>query len=282
MDTSRIGALEAGGTKMRVAVFDADLEIISEERFATTTPAETMPPVVRFFDHAGPIRSIGVGAFGPITLTGPDRGLIGNTPKTAWIGTNLVTWLEPLAPVTIDTDVGAAALAELDRGAAQDIDSVFYVTVGTGIGGAYADRRSGIHHGHGHSEIGHVCVNRLPGDDHPSVCLYHADCAEGMASGPARNSRPKNHPVAVTTATEAYLGQLMATITYTFAPDRIVLGGGVMTDEHRVDLVRRGVQAAVNGYSTNQSTVDELTKYIVPAALGQDAGLVGSALLGRS
>ncbi len=275
-----IGALEAGGTKMRVAVFGEGLTLVREERVPTTTPDETMPAIVQFLQHHGPVDAIGVGAFGPITLNGPDRGLIGSTPKKAWIGTNLVKWLEPIAPVALDTDVGAAAVAELEHGAGQDVDSVFYVTVGTGIGGAYADRRTGVHHGHGHTEIGHVRVNRLPGDDQPSVCPYHEDCAEGLTSGPARNARPDDHRVDVVTATRHYLGQLMATIVYSFAPDRIVLGGGVMSSNDRIDLVRVGAAHALNGYSTAPSiTTDD--RYITPATLGQDAGLVGAALLAR-
>ncbi|MCB1246768.1 MAG: ROK family protein, partial [Acidimicrobiia bacterium] len=90
-ESHRIGALETGGTKMRVAVFGDDLTILVEDRFPTETPDTTMPRIVQFFESHGPIERIGVGAFGPVTLTGPDRGLIGTTPKLDWVGTNLVS-----------------------------------------------------------------------------------------------------------------------------------------------------------------------------------------------
>ncbi|MCB1247167.1 MAG: ROK family protein, partial [Acidimicrobiia bacterium] len=167
-------------------------------------------------------------------------------------------------------------------GARNDVQSIFYVTVGTGIGGAYADRTNGVHHGSGHTEIGHVPLTRVPGDEAPSVCPYHDHCAEGLTSGPARNSRPEDHPVDVTTATTAYLGQLTASITYAFAPDRIVLGGGVMGSPELVDRVRICTREALNNYSTNGSVTSAIDLYIARAALGQGAGLTGAGLLALS
>ena len=92
---------------------------MAETRFATTTPAETIAAILDFFrtQSAGrPLEAIGMGAFGPLDLDKgcPTYGHVTNTPKPGWTDVDLCG---PLAaglrvPVTLDTDVNAAALGE--------------------------------------------------------------------------------------------------------------------------------------------------------------------------
>ena len=86
-------------------------------------------------------------------------------------------------PVAADTDVNAAAIAEQQLGAGEGLPSVAYVTVGTGIGaGLSIDGRS--LKGAMHPEAGHLRLVRRKGDESPSACPFHDDCAEGLAAGP--------------------------------------------------------------------------------------------------
>ena len=66
--------------------------------------------------------------------------------------------------------------------------SLAYVTVGTGIGAAVSARGKPWR-GRRHSELGHIPVHRIAGDDYPGSCPFHGDCLEGMACGPAMAAR---------------------------------------------------------------------------------------------
>src|SRR5690606_2980493 len=111
------------------------------------------------------------------------------------------------------------------------LDDFAYVTVGTGIGVGSIVRGRSIF-GLTHTELGHIRVARVAGDDFPGSCPYHGDCLEGLASGPAIEARtgkpaaelPPGHPAWDFVAHA--LGQLMHTMVLTTAPTRIFLGGG--------------------------------------------------------
>ena len=73
----RIGALEAGGTKMVCAVATEKGEILDRESFPTTTPEESVPALTGWFSERG------IGAFGPTCVdpASPAFGTILETPK---------------------------------------------------------------------------------------------------------------------------------------------------------------------------------------------------------
>src|SRR5260221_14174205 len=135
----RYGGIEAGGTKWVCAIADDPRRPLQTCTFPTTGPAETVSRATRFFTENGPVDVLGVGAFGPvdIRLGSPTWGTITTTPKPGWADFDLVAALRSGldVPVALDTDVNAAALGEWRRGAATGLDTVFYITVGTGIGG---------------------------------------------------------------------------------------------------------------------------------------------------
>jgi fructokinase len=103
-----------------------------------------------------------------------------------------------------------------------------------------------------------------------------------MASGPAIEARwgspapalPAGHPAWELEA--YYLSQAMCDLIYVVSPRRIVLGGGVMNHEGLVARIRAGTRALLAEYVqplADPRMVDEL---IVPAALGENAGIVGA------
>jgi len=281
-----IGAIEAGGTKFRAALLDHDLEIISEMRVLTTTPKETLDPLIEFL-RSGQPRSVGIASFGPIDLDPRSAryGSIVSTPKVGWSDTPLLNLIAEGVgvPTDIQTDVEAAAVAEWDGGAGQGHVLVAYITVGTGIGATWAI--DGVpYRGQTHTELGHIPVTRVDGDDYPGNCPFHRDCLEGMASGPAMADRwgTSGEDLTDLRAWEleaTYLAQLCRTFTYSAAPSVIVFGGGVSQREGFIDAIRTATTQAINNYAVVPLNMES---YIQAASLGQEAGLIGAGLLARS
>lgn len=282
------GALEAGGTKMVMAVMDAEGNPVAESTIPTRIPEETMPEMMAFFS-AHPISALGIGGFGPLNLDPrSDRyGWIMETPKTAWRYYPLKPAFEEKlgVPVGIDTDVNAAALAEARLGAAKGKESCLYVTVGTGIGGGVIVHGKPVH-GLMHPEIGHITVAPMPDDPMPEgVCPYHPHCLESLASGPSIQKRwgmsarelPEGHPA--WELESAYLAQLCANALLTFSPEKIVLGGGVMQRKFLLPLIRRKTLKLLNGYIAHPAVEAGLEDYIVTPGLGTRSGITGAWLL---
>src|ERR1700693_5514044 len=167
----RVGGIEAGGTKFVCAVGSRpdDLEV---GEVPTTTPEETIRRTVEFFRahrHGDDeVSAIGIGSFGPIdpNPASPTFGYITATPKLAWRNFNFAGAIrESLgAKVAFDTDVNAAALGGFRGGAAQNLDTFLYLTVGTGIGGG-GMVNGGLMHGRTHPEMGHIRIPHGRGHD---------------------------------------------------------------------------------------------------------------------
>lgn len=285
-----IGAIEAGGTKFRVAIGSGPHDIRAETTVATGGAGKTLAGVVAFLRGSGlRIAAAGVGAFGPIDLdpASASYGRLLATPKQGWSGVDL---LGPIreglgVPVAVDTDVGAAAVAEHRWGAGRGVDDLVYITVGSGIGaGLIIDGK--VHHGAGHPEAGHMPVRRRPGDHFEGSCPFHGDCLEGMAAGPALEARwgAPGDDLAdrdeVWELEAAYLAQAVQTLTYVVAPQRVVLGGGVMQQPGLVERIAVGVARALGGYGASPALQEGTEGYVVAAGLGQDAGLLGALALG--
>ncbi len=284
----RYGSLEAGGTKFVCATGTGPGHIEHEKRIPTTTPSATLAGVIDFFTESGPLAAVGIASFGPVELrrSSPAYGSITQTPKPGWSGTDLVG---PIAgalnvPAGFDTDVNGAALGEGRWGAAQDLETFVYMTVGTGVGaGAVIGGR--VAHGMVHAEMGHISVVRRPGDDFAGICPFHGDCLEGMASGPAIAARWGTAADQLTgaAATEAiqteafYLAQGLRNVVYTIAPERIVVGGGVAKMDGLLAAVRTELNAALAGYPGLEE--HSQPEFVVPPGLGDGAGIAGGFVL---
>ena len=284
----RLGALEAGGTKMVCAIGDENGSVFECESFPTRAPGETMPDVIGYFRDKG-VAALGIGSFGPLNLNADDPafGSITTTPKPGWGDYPLrQSLMEALGvPVGIDTDVNAAALAEARLGAGKGLDSLVYYTIGTGVGGGVVTEGR-LLHGLVHPEIGHMLLRPDPRDPAPDgFCPYHKGCAEGLASGPAIEKRwgmpakdlPADH-VAWDVEAE-YLAQLCANTILALSPKRIVLGGGVMHQLHLFPRVRRLTLEKLNGYVSHPAILNDIDGFIVPPGLGDNAGAAGALLL---
>ena len=81
----RLGALEAGGTKMVCAIGDETGKIFEQISIPTETPEITMPKLIQYFREKK-VEALGIGCFGPIDLVkkSPTYGYITSTPKIPW------------------------------------------------------------------------------------------------------------------------------------------------------------------------------------------------------
>lgn len=289
-----LAGIEAGGTKYVCAVAASPAEPLLEARFSTGNPAETISEAVAFFTRAaesyGPIRAMGIGTFGPADIDprSPGYGTILTTPKPGWSGFNVVNairkGIEQPVPIAFETDVNAAVLGEAEYGVGRNYRNIAYITIGTGIGGAFLHEGQ-IIHGRMHPEIGHLIVPDLDKDfgKDTNVCPFHASCLEGRASGPAIEARwgvpgkelPDDHPAWELQA--KYLAAGCIDLTASWSPDIIILGGGVSQKAGLIDRVRAEFEVLSGGYWA----LPPLDLYLQTPALDQMAGIVGSLSLAQ-
>ena len=319
--TRLYAGIEGGGTKFIAAVGTADGEILAEARIPTTTPEATLGACVDFFKaqeaELSKLSAIGIATFGPVDLRkdSADYGHITSTPKLRWANTDLLTPFRRFGlPIGLDTDVNGAALGEWRWGAARGLDTFLYLTIGTGIGGGGLFQGQ-LMHGLLHPEMGHIPLPALRPERFSSalvepdsalselsdkkdtlmkpfgspnsfsVCPFHEDCFEGLASGPAIEARwgekaenlPVGHPAWEREA--SYIASALRSFICTLSPQRIILGGGVMSQSQLFPLIREKTLAALNGYIQAPEIVVHIDEYIVPVALEGKAGILGAFVL---
>lgn len=306
-------AIDLGGTKILAAVVDREGRVVARAR--RETPQAGPVAVAAAMDSAAreamsfagialeEVLALGVGAPGPLD---PERGIVFSPP-------NLKGWEEvPLAdlmreyfplPVVLENDANAAAAGEWWRGAGRGVDDLVYLTVGTGIGGGLILRGELYRGAEGLAgEIGHV--NVLP--DGPLCGCGARGCLEAVASGPAiaRMARQaveegrgkkildhaQGHLEAITARVveeaardgdEAareifwkagtYIGIVVGSLINLLNPRRVVIGGGVA---RAGELLFGPLQDAARAHSFPRAF--QLAE-ILPALLGDDAGVVGVA-----
>lgn len=284
----RLGALEAGGTKMVCSIGDENGQVFQRISIPTKQPIETMPLVIDFFKDKE-IEALGIGSFGPLDLDRqlPTYGNITSTPKKGWKNYPLLTEMKKALgiPCAIDTDVNAAALAESRMGAGKGMDNVLYVTIGTGVGGGIVSMGNMVH-GLVHPEVGHMLLRPAQGETMKrGVCPYHSCCLEGLAAGPAIEARcgipaydlPENHWAWKIEA--EYLAQMCVNVMMVLSPEIIILGGGVMQQMHLFEPIRKRTLELLGGYIDNEKVTNRMNEYIVSPGLGINSGVIGALLM---
>lgn len=308
--TDLILGLDVGGTKLAAGVAGADGTLRS--RVERPTGVEDGPDAViarleelgrGAIGEGGAVAAVGVGIGGPLDAR---RGIIQDPP-------NLVGWHDvPLKerlqatfrlPVHVENDANAAALAEHRFGAGRGVDNLVYVTISTGIGGgAVLDGR--LYEGESGNalEVGHMSVSY---DGWPCACGRHG-CPEAFASGTniarrAREALAAGEPsslaqLAEVTAREvadaaragdplavriwddtvAVLGATMTNLLNLFNPRLLILGGGVTrAGDLLFEPLRRLSLPATLGRQGQDAE-------IVPAALGEDTGILGAVAVAQA
>lgn len=291
--------IEAGGTKFVCALGNGESRTLLDRAVFPTerTPQQTIAACVDWLKQQqarrGAISALGIASFGPVDLdpASPLYGAITTTPKPGWQNTHLVSAFRQAlsVPIGFDTDVNGAALGEHVWGAGQGIDNLVYLTMGTGIGGgALVGGR--LVHGLIHPEMGHMRLKRAANDAYPGMCYAHGDCWEGLCCGPAIAARAgapaeslaPDHPIWQAVANET--AQALHNILMVLSPQRIILGGSVpkagkLGADTFFAVVRKALIASLNGYLNTQHVKHSMTQFLVPPALGDDAGVCGALAL---
>lgn len=282
----KLGALEAGGTKMVCAVGNELGEIEKRISLPTRTPETTLPEIKAFFQENS-IEALGIGCFGPIDLNRRSKtyGYITTTPKLEWQNCNIVGYFQKELgiPVGFDTDVNSSALGEAAWGITKGLENSMYITIGTGVGAGIIVNGK-LLHGMLHPEAGHILLKPHPLDKYEGKCPYHKNCLEGLASGPAIEARWGKKGVELTERTKVweleayYIGQALTNYIMVISPQRIVLGGGVMHQEQMMPLVRKEVKKQLAGYLVTRE-LENMESYIVLPSLNDNQGIMGALKL---
>ena len=311
--------VDMGGTKILAAVVDAEGKIISHSKIATHAekePDQVIDRIARCIGEAieqahleaSQIRAIGIGAPGPLD---PEEGIVIFAPNLDWSNVPLKAELESRLgiPTFVDNDVNVGTLGEHVLGAGRGVKNLVGIFVGTGVGGGII-LNGKLFHGASKTagEVGHMIVKA----DGPRCGCGNLGCLEAVASRTAiakqlqkailkkkkKSILPKLNDgnldlirskalaeavkrgdkvtTKVMRRAGKYLGIGVASIVNFLNPEMIVLGGGVIEamGDSFVDQIRR-----VAGEYALPNTMNGVQ--IVTAKLGDNAGVIGAAVLAR-
>ena len=300
--------IDLSGATMRAALVTSEGVIMQRREAALDRDgvvAQVSRVITELRDMAPNIASVGVGIPGLVNRQ-TDRVLV-STDLPSVVRGNIHTELmkETGLRVELENDANAAAYGEYKVGAGRGSRDMFYVTIGTGIGGAIIlDGKLWIGASGFAGEFGHITI-----DAEGRECLCgNIGCLETVASAPNIVRRAKERLfrdstsslsklamnkdfTAADIANEAkngddfalmmiertgkYIGAAVASVINLLNIERIVLGGGVMAAGDLIlnPIIREAGRRAFQ-------PCFEVTQ-IVAAALGTDAVSVGAALLAR-
>ncbi len=303
--------VDLGGTQMRVARFDDQLNIL--KRQAKPTLAEQGPDslVKRLLDlisevvpdDMNTVDGIGVSVPGPIN---PHAGTIVHPPNLPGCDDLPIRKLiqERFGCTTyLGNDANVAALAEAMRGAAKGYKYVVYLTISTGIGSGIIDDGRLLIGAHGlGGEAGHMMMVidgkvmdleaassgtgiarqarvRLQAGDESQIRTMVNGQLEDITAKIVGNAAAAGDPLAIELIERAgfTIGLGIVSLLHIFNPQIIVVGGSVTKTG---DFLFKPMRAAVEKYVLDPDYCQNLP--IVQAALGDDVALVGAAALVRT
>lgn len=294
--------IEIGGTKLHLVLGDHSGVIHQRRRFAVE-PARSAEGIRAQIAQAipellgdGGVAAVGVGFGGPVDSR---TGVIHCSHQVpGWDEFSLADWLQTQTGVSVavDNDANVAVLAEARRGAGVGFDPVFYVTLGSGVGGGLVTGGN-IYHGAtaGEAEIGHVRLDRS-GTTVQSRCsgwaldarirelgneMPASTLAKLTARAPGNEAR---HLAAALAQGDATTQQLicelcedlafgLSHVVHLFHPQVIVLGGGLSKIG---EPLRTGVEAALPQFVMDAFAPGPAVRL---TALGDDVVPAGALLL---
>ena len=294
--------IEIGGTKLQLVAGSGDGTIAQRWRHQVAKEevgegirkqiAATLPEILR----AHKIKGVGVGFGGPIDW---QTGAICCSHQIeGWNDFNLAGWLQERVKgrVRVDNDANVASLGEAHHGAGQGHRAVFYVTLGSGVGGGFTVDGH-IFHGAkpGESEIGHVRLDRKGTIVEDRCSGWAVDrkiralikrepkgalarLADGQKGGEARHlgAALKKGDAAARRILQEVAGDLafaLSHVSHLFHPEVIVIGGGLSL---LGEPLRQAVEEALRGFLMEAFHPGPLVRL---AGLGEDAVPVGALTL---
>jgi glucokinase len=228
-------AIDIGGTKFTVAVFDESGAMIRRESRTTDREGgkdwmlQQIAAVVRGW--ALPIGRCGIGFGGPVNF---DRQWVTlSTHVGGWADFDLCGWVRnelKIDAVVMDNDANVGALGEGLHGAGRGFRPLFYMTLSTGIGGGILTV-DGVYRGADSyaGELGHLTIR--PGG--PDCLCGSQGCFERMCCGlwlERDHGRPAKQLIEDPAFVERYVVDLalgLKACVMLLNPARIVIGGGI-------------------------------------------------------
>ena len=306
-------AVDFGGTNIRAAYFPSPQPPpISQNKTATLAsegPDSVITRLIQAIESQIPKDAvdlrIGIGAPGPLD---PRNGVILSSPNLAgWTNIPLRDQLSNHfgVPVFLGNDANVAALGEWRFGAGQGTDNMIYLTISTGIGGGViADGRLLLGARGLAGELGHITIK----SNGPTCGCGIKGHIEAVAAGPAiaRNATVQLDAGRLSILKEALsaqgkitsadvgkaaqagdelamavieeagfrIGHHLADLAHAFNPEVFILGGGVSL---LGDLLFEPIRHSLREHIMDPAYLDGVG--VLPAALGDDAGLVGAMVL---
>ncbi|MHB8843450.1 MAG: ROK family protein [Nitrospirota bacterium] len=304
MDRVVIG-VDLGGTNARTALVGCSGDIFNKQKEATRAAEGHERVIATLVGHIDQQRkdaardgrkvvAVGVGAPGVIHA---QTGVVVKSPNFPdWNNLPLKGTLERelKLPVFIENDANAAAFGEQWRGAAKDVKSLIFLTLGTGVGGGIILDGAIWHGADGMAgEVGHMTI--VP-DGRPcgcgnTGCLEMYASSRGIIMNYQEAVRTEDRGRGAVTSAQVYqaarandpaalaalrqmgcsLGIGIANLINIFNPEMVVIGGGVREAwDLFIDATRSEITKRAFEYPAARTR-------IVPSVLGDDAGMVGAA-----
>jgi glucokinase len=267
-------AIDIGGTKFTVALFDGERISLRESR-ATDRDGGPEWMVERIFSIASEwtFERCGIGFGGPVDF--PTQTVTLSTHVGGWKGFPLIERIRQRfnVPVIMDNDANVGALGEAIYGAGRGARPLFYMTLSTGIGGGIVLDDSSIYRGADSyaGELGHMTLK--PGG--PECLCGSRGCFERLCCGMwLERDYGKTAKDLMTDAAfvERYvvdLAQGLKAAVMILNPARIVIGGGIAKAGDALFVpLRAELRRQVTSWS--RARLD-----VVPAELGDDSVLYG-------
>ncbi len=291
---SHLIGIDIGGTNLRVAIISKDGNVVDTFKVSNEVEKGAEYNLDKLINHIKSdwkgyeFEKVGVGAPGPLDLK---VGRILNPPNLkGWENFNIKDYLSEKLniPVQVNNDANVAGLAEAVVGAAKDADSVFYITISTGVGGGLIlDKR--IVNG-AHSQAAEI-YNMIINEDEYIQPGLNKSSLEGQCSGVniARIASSEyksnlstkevfdlynNNEEKIVKVIDAWINNIstgIANIIAVVDPEVIVLGGAVPINNPC--LIPKVIEA-VKKKVADPNMVD-----IRVAKIGDNAGLIGAAML---
>ena len=293
--------IEIGGTKLQLGLGHGDGVLTGLWRGAVD-PSQGADGIRRQIVQAvpelrtqakierGQLRGVGIGFGGPVDDA--TRTVIKSHQIQGWDNFPLTDWIGELVglPAALGNDADVAGLAEALFGAGKGLSPIFYITVGTGIGGGLIINGE-IYRGcgRGAAEIGHLRVPDLQG---MVTILENMASGWGMQKVLTELGGVVNSPTAAEIAEQAARGDALARdvvgvamdrlaegichVIALLCPRRIVIGGGVALMGERLLFEPLRKLVAERVFKPFAKCFD-----IVPAALGEEVVVHGALALAR-
>lgn len=309
--------IDIGGTNIKAGVVDDDYNIISSSKIKTDSSLGS-GEVLKKVTEAGKaavsaskiplseIKWVGMGCPGTCN---PETGLVEYSNNLKWENVPLQKTVSDALklPAYIENDANAAALGEYYAGAAKDTKSAVIITLGTGLGaGIIINGRLFSGSNYAGAEIGHTVLN--PSGDqctcgrkgcfetycsatalvkytkraiekYPDSVLAKIAAEEGRVSGRTAFNAARagdEHGREIVDNFIAYLACGLINTINVFQPDILCIGGGVSNEGDNL-LIPLKEKISKEIYSKNSKHNTQ----IALCSLGNKAGIIGAALLGR-